>query len=408
VDIKQQAAVLRRGTTSITPVNGLETKLAKSEKSGKPLVIKLGLDPTAPDIHIGHGVVLRKMRQFQDFGHKVVVIIGDFTGMIGDPTGRSETRKQLTREQIAVNAKTYADQYNLVLDPAKTEVRFNSEWLGKLDFFDVIRLAGTSTVAQIMERDDFSRRFRDQQAIGLHEMLYPMCQAYDSVALESDVEMGGTDQMFNILTARDVQAAYGQDPQVALFMPILVGLDGVQKMSKSLGNYVGVTEPPDAMFGKLMSITDAMMPSYFELATEVPMDEVNALLADMRDGHANPKDVKRRLAREIVTIYHGAEAAAEADAEFERVHARREAPTEIPEQALPTDAVRDGKVWVCKLLVALALAKGTGDARRLIQQGGVQVAGAKVTDPAAEYAPAELDGAVVQVGSRNFVRVKVT
>jgi tyrosyl-tRNA synthetase len=406
VDIKHQAAALRRGTTNITPANGLEDKLAKSAKTGKPLVIKLGLDPTAPDIHIGHGVVLRKMRQFQDFGHKVVVIIGDFTGMIGDPTGRSETRKQLTREQIAINAQTYADQYNLVLDPTKTEVRFNSEWLGALNFFDVIHLAGTATVAQIMERDDFKRRFSENQAIGLHELMYPLCQAYDSVALESDVEMGGTDQMFNILTARDAQAAYGQDPQVALFMPILVGLDGVQKMSKSLGNYVGITEAPTAMFGKLMSITDDMMLTYFELCTDVPMDEVNALLADMKAGRAHPKDVKRRLAREIVTIYHNASAADEADAEFERVHARREAPTDIPERLLPVDVARDGKVWVCKLLVALDLAKGTSDARRLVQQGGVQVNGAKVTDPAAEYGVAEIDGVTVQVGSRNFARVK--
>jgi tyrosyl-tRNA synthetase len=405
VDIKQQAAALRRGTTSITPANGLEDKLAKSAKTGKPLVIKLGLDPTAPDIHIGHGVVLRKMRQFQDFGHRVIVIIGDFTGMIGDPSGRSETRKQLTREQIAVNAQTYADQYNLVLDPAKTEVRFNSEWLGKLDFFDVIRLAGTATVAHIMERDDFKRRFSENQTIGLHELLYPMCQAYDSVALESDVEMGGSDQMFNILTARDVQAAYGQDPQVALFMPILVGLDGVQKMSKSLGNYVGITEAPEEMYGKLMSIADDIMLTYFELATEVPMDEVNALLADMNAGRTNPKDVKRRLAREIVTIYHDAGDAERADAEFERVHARREAPTDIPDRVLPADAARDGKVWVCKLLVALDLAKGTSDARRLVEQGGVQVAGVKVTDAKAEYAPADLDGVTVQVGSRNFAKV---
>jgi tyrosyl-tRNA synthetase len=407
VDIKEQAAALRRGTINITPENGLEAKLAKSAKTGKPLVIKLGLDPTAPDIHIGHSVVLRKMRQFQDFGHKVVVIIGDFTGMIGDPSGRSETRKQLSREQIAANAKTYADQYNLILDPAKTEVRFNSEWLGELNFFDVIRLTGTATVAQIMERDDFKRRFSENQTIGLHELLYPLCQSYDSVALESDVEMGGTDQMFNILTARDVQAAYGQDPQVALFMPILVGLDGVQKMSKSLGNYVGITEAPDAMFGKIMSITDDMMYTYFELCTDVPMDEVKLLLADANQGRANPKDVKRRLAREIVTIYHDDEAAQAADAEFERVHARRQAPTEIPERALPADAVRDGKVWVCKLLVALDLAKGTSDARRLVQQGGVQVGGAKVTDASAEFAPADLDGVTVQVGSRNFAKVKV-
>lgn len=390
----------------VTPEGGLEDKLAEAARESRPLVIKLGLDPTAPDIHLGHAVVLRKLRQFQDLGHHVVVIIGDFTAMIGDPSGRNEVRRQLSRDEVRTNAQTYAEQYGRILDPDRTSVRFNSEWLGAMDFFEVIRLAGRLTVARIMERDDFSRRFREQRSIGLHELLYPLCQAYDSVAIRADVEMGGTDQMFNILTGRDLQSQLGQSAQVALFMPLLVGLDGVEKMSKSLGNCVGVTDPPSDMFGKLMSIPDTLMLGYFELATEVDMSEARSMVGEALAGRANPKDVKRRLAREIVAIYHGVAAAEGADAEFERVHARRESPTDMQERMVPADAVRDGSVWVCRLVAAVGLAKGTGDARRLVEQGGVSVGGERVKAPDIEFPLCDLDGAVLQVGSRHFVRLR--
>jgi len=404
--IEQQAAALRRGIVRTTPENGLEDKLRRASEEGRPLIVKLGLDPTAPDIHLGSAVVLRKLRQFQDMGHRVVVIIGDFTAMIGDPSGKSETRKQLTAEEIKVNAQTYADQYCRILDPDRTEVRFNSEWLGSLDFADVIRLAARMTVAQVMERDDFAKRWREGRPIGLHELLYPLCQAYDSVVLRADIEMGGTDQMFNILAGRDLQAHYGQEPQVAVFMPLLVGLDGVQKMSKSLGNYVGITEPPYSMFGKLMSITDEMMGTYFELTTDVPLDEVRSLLESVAAGSVNPKDVKRRLAREVVTIYHGAAAAQAADAEFERVHARHQVPDTMPEVEIPADAARDGRVWICRLVALAGLAKGTGEARRLIEQGAVWLDDERCMSAEAELEHAKLPGSVIRVGNRRFVRLR--
>lgn len=404
--IKEQVELLSRGTAGITPANGLEEKLAKSAKTGKPLNVKLGLDPTAPDIHLGFAVVLRKLRQFQDLGHQVILIIGDFTALIGDPSGRSATRPMLTQSQIQENAKTYVDQLAQILDRSKTTVRFNSEWLAPLGFADIIRLTAKVTMARILEREDFQNRMRDNLPLGMHEIMYPLAQAYDSVAIEADIELGGTDQTFNILMGRDLQTQFGQDPQVALFTPLLVGLDGVKKMSKSLGNYVGINESPDEMFGKVMSISDDMMHTYFELCTTVPMDEVKGLIGDAQAGRENPKNVKRRLAREIVSIYHGNLAALAADAEFERVHARHERPAEIPEFTITEEVVKDDRVWICRLLVAAGLSKGTGDARRLIQQGGVQLDGAKVTDASLELMPAELNGKVVQVGSRHFVKIK--
>lgn len=406
MDIAQQLTLLKRGATDIKPEDGLLDKLKKAEKTGKPLRIKLGLDPTAPDIHLGSAVVLRKLRQFQDLGHEVTVVIGDFTAMIGDPSGRSETRKQLSRADVDANARTYADQYCRILDASRTSVRFNSEWLGSLNFHEVIMLAGRTTVAQIMERDDFARRFRENQTIGLHELMYPLCQAYDSVVLESDVEMGGSDQMFNIMTGRALQGQYGQDTQIGLFMPLLVGLDGVQKMSKSLGNYIGITEPANTMFGKVMSIPDRLLRDYFILTTDVPDSEVETLVTGAEQGTANPRDVKRRLAREIVTIYHDAIAAEAADEEFRRVYSEKQRPQEIPTRPLPSEALEQGAIWVCRLLVALGLASGTGEARRLVQQGGVQIEDRKVTDAAEEIAVADLLGAVVRVGSRRFVKVE--
>jgi len=405
--IEERVAWLLRGTAGVIPESGLREKLEKSDRTGRPLRIKLGLDPTAPDIHLGFAVVLRKLRQFQDLGHQVIVIIGDFTALIGDPSGRSATRPMLTPEEIEQNARTYVDQLSQILDRDRTTVRFNSEWLAPLGFADVIRLCSKLTVARILERDDFQKRLAEGVAVGLHEVLYPVAQAYDSVAIEADVELGGLDQMFNILVGRDLQSQLGQEPQVALFTPLLVGLDGVKKMSKSLGNYVGISEPPDAMFGKIMSISDEMMADYFELCTQVPMEEVHSLLAAAREGRENPKNVKRRLAREIVALYHGHAAAERADSEFERVHAHHALPAEMPEFTVDTDLLRDGRVSVCRLLAAAGLAKGTSEARRLVEQGGVQLRGQKVRDPGAELTLSELEGAVLQVGSRHFVRLRL-
>jgi tyrosyl-tRNA synthetase len=404
-EIKEQAARLRRGTSGVVPENGLEQKLARARATGKPLKVKLGLDPTAPDIHLGFAVVLRKLRQFQDLGHQVIIIIGDYTALIGDPSGRSATRPMLSTEEIQENGRTYVDQLARILDREKTVVRFNSEWLGKLSFADTIRLTSRMTVAQVLEREDFSNRFKQNQPISLHELLYPLAQAYDSVAIEADVEMGGQDQTFNIMAGRELQKEMGQDAQVALYMPLLVGLDGVKKMSKSLGNYVGIAEPPETMFGKLMSIPDSLMRTYFELCTDVPMPEVEQLLAEAEAGSANPKNVKRRLGREIVTLYHGAEAAQGADEAFERVHARGEVPEDLRVVELPSDSFEGGTLWICRLIVTAGMAKSTSDARRLVDQGGVRLAGEKLTDPKAQLDRARIDGAVLQVGSRHFARL---
>lgn len=403
--LDEQFELLKRGTVEIVPEEGLKAKLKKSLETGKPLKVKLGLDPTAPDIHLGNAVVLRKMRQFQDLGHEVTIIIGDFTAAIGDPSGRSITRPQLSEEEIRQNAKTYYDQYCLILDPAKTKVVFNSEWLGKLSFEDAIRIASKLTVARILERDDFASRLQEGKPIGLHEILYPMCQAYDSVVLESDIEVGGLDQKFNILMGRDLQSQFGQEEQVGLFMPILVGLDGVQKMSKSLGNYVGVTEPPKEMFGKLMSIPDELMHDYFELCTDVPLEEIKAIDEAIASGKLHPMEAKKRLAREIVTIYHSPEAAAEAQAEFERVFSQREVPTELPEILLQRSELQDSKIWIVRLLVKSGMAPSNSEARRLIQQGAVTLDGTKITDPNANIEIA--DGQVLRVGKLRFGRIKI-
>jgi tyrosyl-tRNA synthetase len=398
--------ILKRGTIEIVPEEELRDKLQKSQKTGTPLKLKLGLDPTAPDIHIGHAVVLRKLRQFQDLGHEVIILIGDFTASIGDPTGRSVTRPLLTAEEIAVNAKTYEQQYCRILDQSKTTVVFNSEWLGKFDFAGVIRLGAKVTVARVLERDDFANRLAEGRPIGLHEVMYPVCQAYDSVALKSDVELGGMDQKFNILMGRDLQREYGQEPQVGMFMPILKGLDGLQKMSKSLGNYIGITEAPGDMFGKLMSIPDALMEEYFELCTDVCMSEVRELVDGVSSGKLHPMDVKKRLGREIVTIYHSKEEADEAQAEFERVFSNREIPTDIEIVRVPESAVKDGKVWIVRLLKDVSkFAATNSDARRLIEQGGVTLDNEKITDPNAEL---ELEtGMILHVGKLKFGKIEI-
>lgn len=395
--------IIKRGAIEIIPEDELRSKLKKAQEKDTPLKLKLGLDPTAPDIHIGHAVVLRKMRQFQDLGHEVNILIGDFTASIGDPSGRSVTRPVLSPEEIVENARTYAEQYCRILDPKKTKVVFNSEWLGRLSFADIIRLAAKVTVARILERDDFESRLSEGRPIGLHEMLYPVCQAYDSVFLKSDVELGGLDQKFNILMGRDLQREFGIEPQIAMFMPILAGLDGVQKMSKSLGNYVGISEEPKEMFGKLMSIPDSVMVEYFELCTDVPMAEIKNIEKGLEDGSAHPMDTKKRLAREIVTIYHSAEDAANAQAEFEKVFSNRELPTDIQTIHIPDAAFKDGKVWIIKLIVTAGFAESNSEARRLVSQGAVTLDGESVTDPNAEI-PLKEDQ-VLKVGKLKFGKI---
>jgi len=405
VTVDQQFNAIKRGTLEIVPEDGLKAKLKNAIEKGRALRIKLGLDPTAPHIHLGFAVVLRKMRQFQDFGHEVQIIIGDFTASIGDPSGRSVTRPQLTDEQIQENAKTYYEQLCLILDPSKTKIYFNSQWLGKLAFSDVIKIGAKVTVARILERDDFATRLAEGRPISLHEILYPICQAYDSVELQSDVEVGGSDQKFNILMGRDLQTQYGQEEQIGLFMPILPGLDGVQKMSKSLGNYVGITESPKDMFGKLMSIPDDVMPTYYELCTEVPLDEVERIKSDLASGAGHPMELKKRLAREIVAIYHSAEAAGEAQAEFERVFSRHELPEQMPEVSIDQSELADGAVWIARLLVAAGMASSNSEARRLVQQGAVTIDSEKVSDASANAAVAT--GQVLRAGKLKFARIKV-
>ncbi len=393
--VEEQLKLIRRGTVEIISEEELRKKLEK----GEPLVVKTGFDPTAPDLHLGHTVLLRKMRHFQELGHKVIFLIGDFTARIGDPSGRSEMRKPLTPEQIEENAATYKKQFFKVLDPEKTIVAYNSEWLGKLSFADIIKLAGKFTVAQFLEREDFAKRFAEGRPIGIHELLYPIAQAYDSVALKADVELGGTDQKFNLLIGRELQRYFGQEPQVAVLMPILEGLDGVQKMSKSLGNYVGIDEPPFEMFGKLMSIPDSLMIKYFELLTDFSMEEIESFKKDLEAGRVHPKELKAKLAFNIVKTYHSEEDAIKAQEEFERVFSKKERPSEVP---LKTFSQWEKKI--VDLLVEGGLVSSKSEAKRLISQGGVKVDGSKVEDinQIIDLSKERF----VQVGKRRFLRVK--
>lgn len=368
---EEQMRKLRRGVAEIISDQELKRKIARSLREQKPLRIKLGLDPTAPHIHLGFAVVLRKLRQFQDLGHRVTILIGDFTARVGDPTGRSQTRKVLSVEEIKANANTYRQQLSAILDPQKTEVVFNSQWLEKMDFNDVIALCARYTVARILERDDFSRRFQEGIPIGVHEFLYPLMQGWDSVQLHSDVEMGGTDQKFNNLVGRELQREMGQEPQSVVLMPILEGLDGVQKMSKSLGNYVGITESPQEMFNKLMSLPDHMIRRYFELCTDVDLEEVDRKLATQ-----NPRDTKRWLAREIITIYHSAAQAEQADSEWLRVVSQGEVPAEIPTVKISTPQLN-----IVELVVQAGLAPSKREARRSVTQGAVVLEGQTLQDP---------------------------
>jgi tyrosyl-tRNA synthetase len=402
--IDEQLDFLRKGTIEIIPESELRAKLEKSARTGKPLRVKLGADPTAPDIHLGHTVVIRKLRAFQELGHTVIFLIGDFTGLIGDPSGKSATRPQLTREEINQNAETYKSQIFKLLDAEKTEIRFNSEWMDKVGSDGFIRLASHVTVKQILERDDFAKRLNEERPIALHELMYPLTQAYDSVALEADVELGGTDQKFNLLLGRSLQKEYGQESQIAVITPLLEGTDGVQKMSKSLGNYIGINEPPQEIFGKVMSISDDLMWRYYELLTDLTTPQIQELKNAASKGEKNPRDLKVDLAKRIVTDFHSQAAADAAEEDFVRRFRNKETPDEIEERTVSSQQPNG---WdLSSLLVAVGLAESKAEARRLIQQGGVSVDGERQTAVNAVRAWDTGTSATLKVGKRRFVRVR--
>ncbi|MBS1712965.1 MAG: tyrosine--tRNA ligase [Armatimonadetes bacterium] len=390
--VDEQLALLRRGTCEIIS----EADLRKKLESGKPLRVKLGVDPTVAHVTLGWAVVLRKLRDFQRLGHTAVLIIGDFTAQIGDPSGKSKTRPQLTREDVQRNVAAVSEQVYKILDPDKTEITYNADWLGTMGFADVIKLCSKYTVARIMERDDFTKRWNEHRPISMHEILYPLCQGYDSVMVRSDVELGGNDQKFNNLVGRDLQADFGQESQVVMLCPLLIGTDGKEKMSQSLGNYISVIDTPDDMYGKTMSIPDELLVNWFELCTDVPMDEVRSAVSD------NPYEAKKRLAKEIVSLYHSAEAADAADAYFRETFSQRQQPVEAEEAQVPTDLVQDGHVPLAALIAALGMAKSNGNARDIIKQGGVSLDGEKVEDPFAKLAVDALAGKVLKVGKHQF------
>ncbi len=397
--IDEQLAYLRKGTVEIIREDDLRAKLERSARTGTPLRIKLGADPTAPDIHLGHTVVIRKLRAFQELGHTVIFLIGDFTGLIGDPSGKNTTRPQLTRAEIAANAETYKTQIFKLLDPEKTEIRFNSEWMDNIGADGFVRLASHVTVKQILERDDFAKRLADERPVSLHELLYPLTQAYYSVALQADVELGGTDQKFNLLMGRNLQREYEQEAQVCVIMPLLEGMDGVQKMSKSLGNYIGINESPGEMFGKVMSISDELMWRYYELLTDLRAEEIAQLRAATGTGERNPRDLKVELAKRIITDFHSSSDAQAAEDEFNRRFRNKEMPDEIEERIVAAGAWK-----LPRLLVETALAPSMGEARRLIEQGGVRVDGERHAGD--EIALEAMGIIVLQVGKRRFMRVR--
>ncbi len=429
--VEEQMKLLKKGAVDIIQEEDLRKKLERSRKENKPLRVKAGFDPTAPDIHLGHTVLLRKMKHFQELGHEVVFLIGDFTGLIGDPSGRSATRPAMSREEINKNAETYKQQVFKILDPEKTIIDFNSRWLGKLTSFEIIKLTSKYTVARILERDDFTKRFKAGLPISVHELLYPLMQAYDSVALQADVELGGTDQTFNLLVGREIQREYGQEPQVVLTVPLLEGLDGVEKMSKSLGNYVGINEPPEEMFGKLMSISDELMFRYYELLTDVETEQIEKWQKEAKEGQVNPRDLKAQLAKMIVTDFWGEELARKAAEEFDRIFKHKDLPSEMEEKVVElrmqsgneastsAERVESGEaargtaqsgqqqptVRLIDVLVNLGIVPSRGEAKRLIRQGGVYLDGQRIDD--LEH---RLDGSkpeqILKIGKRKFYRLK--
>jgi tyrosyl-tRNA synthetase len=398
--VSEQFEIIKRGAVEILLEKELLEKLEKSQKTGVPLKIKAGFDPTAPDLHLGHTVLIQKLRQFQNLGHEIYFLIGDFTGMIGDPTGKSETRKALTREDVLKNAETYKEQVFKILDPEKTKVVFNSEWLSKMMASDLISLASNYTLARMLEREDFSNRFANQLPVSIHEFLYPLIQGYDSVALKADVELGGTDQKFNLLVGRELQRVWGLVPQIVLTMPLLEGLDGVNKMSKSLGNYIGINEPADEIFGKIMSVSDELMLRYYELLSDLSISELEKLKRSIKDGSVHPMEAKKQLGREIVGRYHGSVAATNAEENF----VKRFRDNQIPEEMESvTISVGDGKALLCKVLAEAGLVKSNSEGRRSIQQGGVKVNNMKVSDENLEITCGS--EYVLQVGKRRFAKV---
>ncbi len=397
--IDEQIALIERGTVDCISRDELVKKLRKSQETGKPLKVKAGFDPTAPDLHLGHTVLLQKLKHFQDLGHDIYFLIGDFTGMIGDPTGKSETRKALTRADVEKNAESYKEQVFKILDPEKTKIVFNSEWLGKLDSFEMIRLASELTVARMLEREDFKVRFENGKPISIHEFLYPLIQGYDSVAMEADVELGGTDQLFNVLMGRDLQRSRGQAPQVVLTLPLLEGLDGVNKMSKSLGNYIGITEPANDIYGKVLSLSDDLMFRYYDLLSDLRVEEIAALKKQMEAGEIHPKEVKKQLARELTARFYSSDEALKAEEHFEKVFRKKEVPDDIPEVSITGEE----DIWLPQLLVDTGLVKSTSEGRRMLKQNAVSLDGEKVTDMNRSVAPrGEL---LIKVGKRRFSKV---
>lgn len=401
IEINEQLKIIKKGAAEIISEEDIVKKLEKSAKENKPLTIKLGLDPSAPDIHLGHTVVLRKMKAFQDLGHQVVIIIGDATGMIGDPTGKSAVRKQLSHEQVLENARTYQEQIFKILDREKTIVKFNSEWLQTMNFMDVANLASKYTVARMLERDDFKKRFASNQSISIHEFFYPLMQGYDSVAIKADIEMGGTDQKFNILMGRTLQKEYDQEPQIALLMPIIEGTDGVKKMSKSLGNYIGISEAPNDMYGKTMSIPDELIIRYFELVTDEHPDSIEAMKSDIEKDKVNPRDLKMKLAKEVVKLYHGEEKALEAEQYFKSVFQKKNIPDDIAEMEVSIEESEEGLFFIPKIVTGLKLSPSTSEARRLLKQGGIKLNGEKVENDKIALET----GDIIQVGKRKFAKI---
>ncbi len=398
--LNEQLDHIKRGAAEIIPEEELVRKLERAIRDRTPLNVKLGCDPSRPDLHLGHSVVLRKLRQFQELGHTAILIVGDFTGMIGDPSGRNKARPSMTLRQTRQNGESYFQQASKILSKDNLKIVYNSDWLGKMTFEDVIKLASKYTVARMLERDDFEKRFRAGEPISVHEFLYPLAQAMDSVAIKADIELGGTDQKFNLLVGRDIQREYGMDPQVIFTMPLLVGTDGVEKMSKSLGNYIAITDPPGEMYGKTLSIPDNLIYDYFVLTTEIPESELAGIKSQLESKSINPRDLKRKLARELVTLYHDREAATQAEQEFDRIFIRKEVPDEVEEVILKNDS---GPLTVFQLLVSVGAAKSNGEARRLVNQGGVTIDGSKVTDPNAtviQNAPF-----ILKVGKRKFYKI---
>jgi tyrosyl-tRNA synthetase len=405
MDMEAQLAFLAARSVDLISADDLRRKLKHATAENRPLRIKMGADPSAPDLHLGHTVGLNKLREFQELGHTVVFIIGDFTGMIGDPSGKSATRPALSKADVQRNAETYKDQIFKILDPARTELRYNSEWFGEMKFDEVIRISAHVTVAQMLARDDFSARYKEQRPISLVEFLYPLVQAYDSVMVRADLELGGTDQLFNLLLGRELQKVYGQEPQVVMTLPLIEGLDGTQKMSKSLNNYVGVTEPPNEQFGKLMSVNDELMWKYFAYILCLPTEEIETLRAGTANGSLHPREVKDRLAREVVTRFHGPEAARSASDEFKKVFSERGRPSDIPEFQIPPESLTEGQIGILTLITAAGLASSNAEARRNVEQGGVSLDDEKISDPRTRIEPA--DGAVLKVGKRRFARLRL-